>query len=217
MNLKKLKSGNKLDRQSQSQSQTYQNKHRMKKDKIMREKNSALKVKKEGKGSSRKSNRQCDISQMPIQEIKTIHPELIQYLGYGFHKITLNYKFLLNELLKDLNLHGPLFSILLVMRNSKNMNQATLGDELGIDKATMVKFLDQLEEFELLERVSDQNDRRVKNLKLTEKGRNIVKKALEKREQFERDFLNCLSEEEVTQLKNIMRKILTKISTESQK
>lgn len=48
--------------------------------------------------------------------------------------------------------------------------QKDLGEQLGVDKVTVVRLLDYLEEHKCLVRIPDQNDRRIKKIELTSKG-----------------------------------------------
>lgn len=82
-----------------------------------------------------------------------------------------------------------------------------LGERLGIDKSYVTAIADSLEQSGLVERRPDPNDRRVRNLVLTERGRAL-------RVRFEAEMLRTLpigydlSEQELRQLIGLLAKAL---------
>jgi DNA-binding MarR family transcriptional regulator len=79
---------------------------------------------------------------------------------------------------------------------------------MSIDKATMVKLIDGLEQRKWIVREFNASDRRVKKVTLTTSGNKILKELLELREGVERDFLSVLTKEEEKQLRAIIPKLL---------
>lgn len=57
--------------------------------------------------------------------------------------------------------------------------QATIADLMGIEPMTLVGFLDKLEARGLIERISDPDDRRAKQVTVTEAAKPIVERVLE--------------------------------------
>ncbi|MNT85381.1 HTH-type transcriptional repressor NicR [compost metagenome] len=88
------------------------------------------------------------------------------------------------------------------------MNQITLGDELGIDKATMVKLIDQLEALKLVVRTPHPEDRRVKLISLTKKGADKQEALHKIARQNEKAFLAALTEEERNAVRSIVHKLV---------
>ncbi len=137
-----------------------------------------------------------------------MHEALIPLFGYCFMKSAIKYRKLLCQELSRLGVAPPQMGLLIVLENSGSMNQICLGEELQIDKATMVKLLDALETSGLVRRRSDAKDRRVKLIEITPKGRALLPKLKSKREKTERDFLSPLSQSELKSFKKIVEKLI---------
>ena len=81
---------------------------------------------------------------------------------------------------------------------------------MGIDKASMVKFLDDLESKGLTERTESPEDRRIKLISLTPAGNKLLKKALALGAEIEESFLSQkLSPKEAQTLKDLIKKALS--------
>lgn len=79
-----------------------------------------------------------------------------------------------------------------IARNSGTINQCQLGDELLIDKASMVRIIDNLSESGMIERTVNPDDRREHLLKLTEEGEKwkvIIRKHIQEVNETFLDFL----------------------------
>lgn len=88
----------------------------------------------------------------------------------------------------------------------KQMN--TLSTVLGCDPSNVTGIIDSLENKQLISRVENPNDRRVKMIKLEEKGIAVRNQVFEELvEKNERAFFAVLSEEERKQFAAIMRKV----------
>ena len=82
------------------------------------------------------------------------------------------------KLNKELNSHGLKFNqwrLIHAIFNKVIYTPAKLADELMIERATVSRYLDQLEDRGCIERSHNQFDRRVVNIKLTPKGEEIAK------------------------------------------
>jgi DNA-binding MarR family transcriptional regulator len=124
------------------------------------------------------------------------HEALKHYLGYLLHKATIMYKSGAYEKLAVLNLQGFHTAALAIIEADPNVNQIQICSETGVDKATMVKTIDHLQKMGLVERKESQNDRRVKTLSITKKGKAVLTQAVKIRIGCENDFLSVLSAKE---------------------
>ncbi len=82
------------------------------------------------------------------------------------------------KLNKELNCHGLKFNqwrLINVISNNVIHTPAKLAEELMIERATVSRYLDQLEDRGCIERSHNQFDRRVVDIKLTLKGEEIAK------------------------------------------
>ncbi|WP_409479075.1 MarR family winged helix-turn-helix transcriptional regulator [Pseudobdellovibrio sp. HCB154] len=136
------------------------------------------------------------------------HPALEKYLGFLFHRVTLIYRSAMMERFEKLKIQGPHFAILSMIEHTPSITQNQLCQETGIDKASMVKLTDHLQDLKLIERKEAATDRRVKNLTLTKHGQKVFAEATKIRLEFENEFLSQLTKEEQTVFKNTLRKLI---------
>jgi DNA-binding MarR family transcriptional regulator len=71
-----------------------------------------------------------------------------------------------------------------------------VGELLGVTNAAASQMVDRLVQYEMIERSEDPVDRRVKQLKLTEKGRGIVQESIEARRRWMEKLTNALTHDE---------------------
>lgn len=160
------------------------------------------------KKASAKSVANCPPDGVVYQDVSKIHPALRGYLGYCLHKATTIFKSKMNEIFEAHDMQGHHFAILSVIATDSDVNQIKICDEIGIDKASMVKITDHLEKHRLIERVGSKEDRRVKNLHITSRGQKFLQMAKAKRAEIENSFLSALTEEEVKNFKSLLLKVL---------
>ncbi len=142
-----------------------------------------------------------------VDETK-VHPALTRHFGYCFFKAALRLK---NRINKEISEHGLMnyqLGILDVAASSGPLNQLKLGEEMGIDKTTMVKLIDDLEAKELVERTAHPTDRRVKLIRLSVKGLNLMTKVKKRAKEVEQEFLSPLSEKDLEVLKTAIPLLL---------
>lgn len=73
---------------------------------------------------------------------------------------------------------------------------SNIGTELGITTPAASQLVDRLVQTELLERVEDPDDRRVKNVNLSDAGRQLMYEAFEARLDWMKELAKVLSEQE---------------------
>lgn len=74
----------------------------------------------------------------------------------------------------DENLTMSLAVVIVLTHRRPDVNQKMLADEVGVNPAAIVRLLDQGEAAGLLDRHDAPNDRRIKVVKLTRKGRQLA-------------------------------------------
>ena len=156
----------------------------------------------------KKSAQPCDPDPIGYDDVSKVHPALRPYLGYCLHKVTTILKSQVNSMFEDHQLQGQHFAILSVIASSPDINQMKICEEMGIDKASMVKITDHLEKGKFIERIASKDDRRVKILRITSLGEKFLRMAQGKRLEIEKKFMNPLSEAEALQFKDSILKIL---------
>ncbi len=94
-----------------------------------------------------------------------------------------------------------------ILSSGGPLNQNEIGQQMGIDKATMVKLIDGLEKLQFVRRMSHATDRRVRMVELTSKGAATFGRLLAKAKKVESAFTIRLSLEE----RDILRKLTSRL------
>jgi DNA-binding MarR family transcriptional regulator len=111
------------------------------------------------------------------------------------------------EALKPLGIGPREFLLLRFVAASDGQPQHALAERLGVPPSRMVTLVDQLEEQGLLERRPDPDDRRVRAVHLTKKGRETLGRASEVAIGYERQLCSPLEQDEREQLIDLLQKI----------
>jgi DNA-binding MarR family transcriptional regulator len=144
----------------------------------------------------------------PCEVPLVIHPALKGYFGYCFVKSAVKLRALLDQALAEYGMLAPMLGLLRVLEASGPISQVELGRAVGIDKATMVKFLDQMQAEGLVTRKEGSPDRRVKLVSLSQKGLRTLAAASKVRRKVEEDFLSPLSVQERKAVLSALPKLL---------
>lgn len=100
------------------------------------------------------------------------------------------------------------FAILFLLKHSGPLSQVDIGQELYIDKASMVRFLDGLEQLGFIKRAPGQIDRRIKTVTITANGLKMSETLAEIRNQVQHEFLSPLTEAEKKAYGEIIPKLV---------
>lgn len=146
----------------------------------------------------------CTVSSLEYK----VHPALKEYFGYCLKKAAERHTILLNEELSKSQLVAGQFGILVVLRASDPLNQNSIGEEMGIDKATIVKLIDGLESLGFVERLPHKEDRRIKLVRITPKGERFASEQLKRATQITEKFLSCLTSNERQILHSALSKLI---------
>jgi DNA-binding MarR family transcriptional regulator len=137
-----------------------------------------------------------------------LHPYLKKYLGYCFFKAAARFRGAMDRQLAQFGIVGPHFGMMVLIREMGPQTQVELGQQMGMDKATMVRMIDGLEAKKFLKRVTTPEDRRAKRIELTPQGLQAINKMDEARKRAEKEMLGNLTAAEREQLRDIVMKIL---------
>ena len=108
----------------------------------------------------------------------------------------------------------PHFEIMVLLQENGTQHIAEIGEKLLIPKSQMTPLIDRLVSLQIVERRTDENDRRLTNILLTDKGKAVLK---EKDRTLRVNFrvkLSHLTDEELKELSvslRRLREILSKI------
>ena len=107
--------------------------------------------------------------------------------------------------LKDLGISPAQYSVLLVIDANPGLSQADLGRTLGIERARLVRVLHRLDSRGLTRRLQSSSDGRTHALRLTQKGQETMRRAMELAEQHEERLIGKIGAEPYKVVKNILR------------
>jgi DNA-binding MarR family transcriptional regulator len=87
-------------------------------------------------------------------------------------------------------------SALFHLHRGNECGVSNIGEHLGVTNAAASQMIDRLVQNGLVERTEDPTDRRVKQLKLTDKGTALIQEGVEFRHRWIEDLSNALTKEE---------------------
>jgi DNA-binding MarR family transcriptional regulator len=111
--------------------------------------------------------------------------------------------------LESIGLTPALFAVLNFLRGRDGAIQQEIGAAMGIDPSTMVALIDELERAGLAKRRPRPNDRRAREVAITQKGRRTLERARALAREVEDEVLHGLASAERRQLLELLRKALT--------
>ena len=96
------------------------------------------------------------------------------------------------------------------LHEQDDVSVKALGEQLGLSMGAMSRAADELVQRGLMDRTEDPTDRRIKRLRLTKKGRELVQKMRELRMAGFEQFVATLSPKESAQLAKALEPILAR-------
>ena len=137
------------------------------------------------------------------------NPEKIFFYHY-VEEIISNYGSFFNRVLKDNDMTIKELSVLLRIRFDDITTQQDLVDVFKVSGAYIAKLLRKFEDNEYIKREEDPKNRRKKRVILTEKGIEKTDELIKVIGDWEKEVTSDLTDEEITTLKNILFKIISK-------
>jgi DNA-binding MarR family transcriptional regulator len=131
------------------------------------------------------------------------------YRSLGFTISTTGYAIArsFREVLAPLGLEPRDFALLRTVATAEGVTQQAIGERMGVKPSRMVAFVDSLEQRGLLERRQNPNDRRARELFLTEPGRELLARAFATAVAQEQRLTSDLSSEEREQLLELLARV----------
>jgi len=136
-------------------------------------------------------------------------PELVTHLGYLLKHAQLQLFELTTAALEPFGLDGRQLAVLVVLGSGEPASQQEAAQRLGVDRTTMVAFVDALERKGLVERRPHTQDRRKNVVELTTTGRDTLHRASKARDAAEQEFLAPLSAPLARQLRQSLATLIT--------
>ncbi|HEY5197303.1 MAG TPA: MarR family transcriptional regulator [Solirubrobacteraceae bacterium] len=135
-------------------------------------------------------------SSPPLQSVGFTISTLGYAISRGFH-----------ETLGPLGIEPRDFSLLRAVAADEGRSQQVIGERLKIAASRMVAFVDLLESRGLLERRQNADDRRARELHLTESGRELLNRAVGLAVDYERSLCGGLTDAERGQLLDLLGRV----------
>jgi DNA-binding MarR family transcriptional regulator len=115
---------------------------------------------------------------------------------------------LANERLSPLGITAREFGVLTLLARTGQLSQQAIGEQLRIDRTTMVAMVDALEQAGFVRRERNPNDRRAYAVKLTLKGRARQRRGAETLDHARNEFFAPLSKREREQLLALLKRLV---------
>ncbi|WP_448375685.1 MarR family winged helix-turn-helix transcriptional regulator [Fervidobacterium sp.] len=117
------------------------------------------------------------------------------------------YKFVHERTLKEFNIHPGQIPILFLLKNNSGLSQKEIAKRIGVEQGTIAIMLRRMEKNKLIERVSDEKDRRITRVYLTKSAFELLETLSGIVKEAENLILESLSDEECKELKKLLEKI----------
>lgn len=111
------------------------------------------------------------------------------------------------EILSNYTITPPQFIALQWLHESGDMTIGDLSTKMYLAFSTTTDLVDRMEKNELVQRVRDENDRRVVRIHLLPEGMRIIQEVIIKRQDYLRDITEEFNAEEFEQLSRTLQKL----------
>ena len=128
-------------------------------------------------------------------------------IGYRINKVANNINTQLNKILAKYDIAVEQRATLEIIKFEKDVKQATIAQLLGKDKTTISRSLNVLEKKGLIFKDEIQNDKRIKVIKLTHKGEEVLERTQKSMNMFREKLHTSLQTHEILFLFNTLDKI----------
>lgn len=99
------------------------------------------------------------------------------------------------------------FGVLEALYHLGSLSQREIGKKILSSKGNITLIIDNLEKRDLVERLADPQDRRITNVRLTPKGKALIKKMMPEHVELITNYLSVLTEKEMEMLKLFCKRI----------
>lgn len=111
------------------------------------------------------------------------------------------------EILSNYTITPPQFVALQWLHESGDMTIGDLSNKMYLAFSTTTDLVDRMEKNELVQRVRDEQDRRVVRIHLLSEGERIIQEVIEQRQNYLRDLLQDFEVDEAQELLKLLEKL----------
>ena len=140
---------------------------------------------------------------------ETLHEWAHTFMRHSFHDF--------KQYMDAWGLSTSQANALMRLYHSEACGVSEIGDHVGISNPAASQLIDRLVQMGLVERTEHLGDRRVKQLKLTEKGCNLAEKGVEAHSRWMEDLTEVLTESQQAEICAVLNQLIeaaNKIQTE---
>ncbi|WP_332649769.1 MarR family winged helix-turn-helix transcriptional regulator [Lysinibacillus sp. 54212] len=111
------------------------------------------------------------------------------------------------EILSNYTITPPQFVALQWLHEFGDMTIGELSTKMYLAFSTTTDLVDRMEKNELVQRIRDEQDRRVVRIHLLPEGERIIEEVIEKRQNYLRDLVEHFETDEATELLKLLQKL----------
>lgn len=115
-----------------------------------------------------------------------------------------------NERLMKLGVTRVQWIAMYYLLKHDKLNQKELGEKMGIKESTVARLIDRMEKEGYIERVKDNEDRRITYIVLTENGKKRIEELLPEGQKMSEDFSEGINDEEIEVFIRVLEKFMNK-------
>lgn len=108
---------------------------------------------------------------------------------------------------EESHLHDGQGMLLRILERHDGITQKDLAEMLQIRPPSLSELVSKLEGKGCIQKLTNEEDKRISNIKLTQKGHAVIKQVREERADMSKEFFSALSEDEQKQLLELLTKI----------
>ena len=109
--------------------------------------------------------------------------------------------------LKKWGLSVPKYGVIIHLYDHECLALSELSKLIFCGNSNITALVDRMEKNGLVQRVNSSNDRRVKEIRLTEKGRELAPKVISEYRPFLHQMMNCLAHDEQRALRDLLSRL----------
>ena len=140
-----------------------------------------------------------------------MHNELVKNLHPKWRKAQCTLKHALKPLLEEFSLTKVDARIIMVIQRNMALSKAELATHLSFEPASLTRSLDRLVDRGIIERKTDEQDKRFVRLQLTSTGDKLVKQYKQQVRKVWRAAFSGLSDESIENFRSVLETIITNL------
>lgn len=129
-------------------------------------------------------------------------------------KVSLLHRYRISLALSGLRIYRGQPEILEYLSTHGDCSQKELADSLGVSPASIATSLKRMSKENFIERTTDENDRRINRLKITEKGENTRLEGRKRCDKIDKIMFSDFSDEEIALFSDMLSRIADNLSAD---